>query len=56
MHRYSRALGRLSQRGANGAGPFLATITFLGEQRDITDPDAAVARETTFRQWSVPIT
>jgi hypothetical protein len=40
--RYSRPIGRLSQYTANGACSPLATITFLGEQQDITYPDVAV--------------
>ena len=39
---YSRPIGRLSQCAANGARSPLTTITFLGEQQDITDPEAAV--------------
>ena len=39
---YSRPIGRLSQYAANGARFPLPTITFLGEQPDITDPEAAV--------------
>ncbi len=46
--RYLRPIGSLSQLAANGARFPLATITFLGEQQDITDPEAAVsgARQT----------
>jgi len=40
--RYSRPIGRLSQYAATGARSLLAAITFLGEQEDTTDPDAAV--------------
>ena len=40
--RYSRPIGRLSQRGANRAVALLTTITFLGERQDIFDPEAAV--------------
>ena len=40
--RYSRPIGRLSQYAAPGACSLLAAITFLREQEDITDPDAAV--------------
>jgi hypothetical protein len=47
--RYSRPIGRRSQCAANGARSTSATITFLGEQQDIFNPDAAVtaARQTT---------
>ena len=53
--RYSRPIGRLSQCAANGVRFPLVTITFLGEQEDITDPEAAVlvAGQTTERQCSV---
>ena len=34
--------GRLSPSAANGARSLLATITFLGEQQDITDPEEVV--------------
>ena len=40
--RYSRPIGRLSQYAATGTRSLLAAITFLGEQEDTTDPDAAV--------------
>jgi hypothetical protein len=36
--RYSGPIGRLSKCTANGACSLLATITFLGEQLDTTDP------------------
>jgi hypothetical protein len=38
-NQYSRPIGRLSQSGADGALSVLATITFLGEQGDATDPE-----------------
>jgi hypothetical protein len=39
----------------NGPRPLLAAITFLGEQQDITDPEATVlvAGQTTERRCSV---
>ena len=40
--RYSRSIGRLLQNPANGADSPLATITFLGAQQDITDPEVEV--------------
>jgi hypothetical protein len=39
---YPGPVGRLLQCAANGACSSLATITFPGEQQDITDPEAAV--------------
>ena len=55
MDPYSRPIGRLSQCAANGACSRLTTITFLGEEQDITDPETAVlvAGQTTERQCSV---
>lgn len=57
--RYSRPIGRLSQYAAPGACSLLAAITFLGEQEDITDPDAAVGvagkRPHAFQVGSGPI-
>ena len=44
MGRYSGPIGMRSQCEANGTGSNSATITFLGELRDITAPEAAVAR------------
>jgi hypothetical protein len=49
----SRPIGRLSQRAANSARSPVATITFLGEQQDISDPETALPRRTTDRQCSV---
>ena len=40
--RYSRPFGRLEQRVANDARFLLTTITFLGEQQAIFNPEAAV--------------
>jgi hypothetical protein len=39
----------------NGPRSLSATITFLGEQQDLTDPEAAVlvAEQTTVRRCSV---
>ena len=54
-NRYSRPIGRRSQCAAIGTRSTRVTITFLGEQQDIIDPEAAilVAGQTTSRQSSV---
>ena len=39
---YSRPIGRRSQRAANGTRSTWSTITFLGEQQDTSDPEAAI--------------
>jgi len=51
--RYSRPIGRLSQCAANGARSSLATITFLGEQQDITDSDPELS-DTYLTEYIAP--
>jgi hypothetical protein len=40
--RYSGPIDRLSWCAANGGRSLLPTITFLGEQQDINDPEETV--------------
>jgi hypothetical protein len=53
-NRYSRPIGRRSQCAANGTRSNWATITFLGEQLDIIDPEAAVPAAGQRRKANAP--
>jgi hypothetical protein len=46
VDRQSGPIDRLSQGAADGVRPLLRTIRILGEQQDITDPEAAAVSTT----------